>query len=68
MAAFSKIKAGMTLWDYHRENGREGEWPLYVCEVDEERRRALCSWNTNPARWLSETRLKRFRIKRKERK
>lgn len=50
---FEKIKAGMVLYDRHRERAgnttmtRLGEWPVEIISVDPERRTAQVSWNTN---------------------
>ena len=74
MAAISKIKSGMVLYDYHKERqgnttiSKEGEWLIRVFEVDLENRKAFCSWNGNAPTWISERRLSKYRIKRKERK
>ena len=53
---FEKIEPGMTLLDIHREkmgNTTMSEWGLWevkVLAVDREKRSAVVSWNSNPAR------------------
>lgn len=72
---FEKIQAGMTLWS--RRKVQQGnvkglkcmaEWPVCVMEVDTASRRALVSWNGNPAEWWPEYRLTRLYTRRMERK
>lgn len=69
---FDSINAGDVLYDCHRQKmgntnmSQLGTWQVRVIEVDAEKRRALCSWNTNPATWWSEKRLSRLRRKRPE--
>ncbi len=56
---FETVKAGDRLYDCHSERAghttmrRMGVWPVYVKEIDTENRRALVSWNGNPAEWKS---------------
>lgn len=60
MVAFSKVKAGDTLYDVHRVRmgntkvSRNGLWLVRVIEVNSEKREALCSWNSNTPTWWSE--------------
>lgn len=67
MAAFSKIQPGNILWDCRRQKmgnttmSRMACWAVQVFEVDQEKRRALCSWNSNKAEWWSERRLQGLR-------
>jgi hypothetical protein len=67
MAAFSKLKVGDILWDYHSERAgnttmrRWGNWPVRIIELYPERRAALASWNTNRPRIFYERELKRLR-------
>lgn len=67
MVAFNTVKAGDFLFDRHKEKmgnttiSRVGEWKVRVIEVDREKRRAMCSWNGNAARWWSEEGLKKLK-------
>ena len=69
MIKFEKIKAGMTLYDVRKNNWRHnlrGEspyayWPVYVQAVDAEKREVLASWNGNPAKWMSERQVTKYR-------
>jgi hypothetical protein len=67
MAAFSKIKAGDTLYDCRRQRmgnttmSRMACWTVKVIEVDQGRRQAFCSWNTNTPTWWSERKLSTLR-------
>lgn len=67
MVAFNKVKVGDVLYDCHREKmgnttmSRIGCWEVRVLEVNTERREAFCSWNSNPAQWWSERRLRALR-------
>lgn len=69
MANIEKIRPGQILHDYHRQKAgnsrmtREGHWLVRVIEIDLIKRRAWCSWNNNPPDWLSETAIKKLRIK-----
>jgi hypothetical protein len=57
MAKIEKLVPGQVLWSV--ESGRMGNtmartnsvFVVRVVEVDMENKRALCSWNGNPARW-----------------
>lgn len=58
MVAFSKIKAGETLYDCHMQRmgnttmRRMGTWAVKVLEVYPEKQSALVSWNCNrPQVW-----------------
>jgi hypothetical protein len=58
VVAFSKIKAGETLYDCHRTRmgnttaSRMGTWAVKVLEVYPEKQAALVSWNSNsPEIW-----------------
>jgi hypothetical protein len=72
MANIDKIKPEQVLHDYHKyKMGNTtmramGHWTLTVIEIDLEKRRALCSWNSNKPSWYSERQLKKFRIQPKE--
>jgi len=67
MVAFSTVKVGDTLYDCHRQKmgnttvSRMATWTVKVLEVEDELRRALCSWNGNRATWWSERKLKSLR-------
>lgn len=71
---FEKVKAGMTLWSRSRQGAgnttmtRMAEHPVYVVEVDAEKRRALVSWNGNAATWHGETYVERLFLNRKKSK
>lgn len=66
---FEKIKPGMTLYDVRKATGFHAArlskkwqwWPVKVFEVDSEKRQVLASWNTNPAKWISEKNVTKFR-------
>lgn len=72
MVAFSKVKAGDTLYDVHRVRmgntkvSRNGLWLVRVIEVNSEKREALCSWNSNTPTWWSEKRLGKLKAKKPE--
>ena len=74
MASFDRIKPGDILYDCHKEKmgnttlSRMGCWSVRVIEVDPEKRRALCSWNTNPAKWWTERSLAKLRRSKPEAK
>jgi hypothetical protein len=74
MAALSRLKVGQVLHDYHRYKmgnttmTTEGHWTLVVMEIDLEKGKALCSWNSNTPRWYYERALKKFRVKEKAEK
>jgi len=67
MAAFNKIQPGNILWDCRRQKmgnatmSRMACWTVQVFQVDQENRRALCSWNGNKAEWWSERHLDSLR-------
>ena len=69
MIKFEKIKAGMTLYDVRKNNWRFNlgvespyvYWPVYVQAVDPEKREVLASWNSNPAKWMSERQVTKYR-------
>ena len=65
---FEKIQPGMTLWDVRRNTGlSRDKWncgPVYVKEVDLEKRKVLASWNSNPAEWMHERRVCKYRANR----
>lgn len=67
---FEKIKPGMKLWDVRKKTspggGKWSTWPVYVKEVDKEKRLVLASWNGNPASWMSERKITGYRAKRPE--
>lgn len=69
---FEKIKPGMTLWDVRKStglsrfHGKYQSWPVYIKEVNEEKREVLASWNGNRAEWMTERRVTRYRAKRPE--
>jgi hypothetical protein len=64
-----KLKPGMVIYDVRKRTGlarfRGGgdyeHWPVFVKQVDLEKREALVSWNGNPARWVSERQLSKYR-------
>lgn len=64
---FEKIEPGMTLWDVRKSKGlSRGKWqcwPVFVKEVDSEKRRVLASWNSNPAEWMLERRVTKYQAK-----
>lgn len=59
--SFDTIKLGDELCDVHSEKAghttlrRMGCWPVYVKEIDATNRKALVSWNGNPAQWKRES-------------
>lgn len=67
MAAFSKLKVGDILWDYHSEYAgntkmwRWSNWSVRIIELYPETKSALVSWNTNAPRKYYESQLKRLR-------
>lgn len=67
MVAFTKIQPGNILWDCHRQQmgnttmRRMTCWMVQVFEVDTEKRRAMCSWNGNSAKWWSERQIEKLR-------
>ena len=40
---------------------RDACWPVYVKQVDEEKRMVLASWNGNPPQWWGEQNWKKWR-------
>jgi hypothetical protein len=64
---FEKIKPGMTLYDVAKSTGYAQRiykwewWTVKVIEVDAEKRRVLASWNANPAKWISEKNVTKYR-------
>ena len=69
--AFTSLKVGDTIYDCHRHKmgnttaSELGIWKIQVLEINESERKALVSWNGNPAQWKSEryfesTMIKRF--------
>lgn len=74
MIKFEKIIPGMTLYDVrpsklrlmHGTNRKWSVWPVHVIEVNTERRRVLASWNMNPATWIFERQVCKYRLKRPE--
>lgn len=67
MASFSAIKVGDVLWDCRRQKmgnttmSRMACWKVRVLEIDPEKRRARCSWNSNTPTWWGEYQLKPLR-------
>lgn len=66
---FEKIKPGMNLFDARKNTNAFSShkwsiWPVYVKEVDEDKRRVFASWNNNPPRWISEREVTKYRAKR----
>jgi hypothetical protein len=67
--AFSKLKPGLVLLDIHKvrmgntKMHQLGCWKVRVISVDPEKRTALCSWNSNPARLYHERDFKRLYLK-----
>jgi len=67
MVAFSKIKAGETLYDCHRTRmgntamTKMGTWTVKVLEVYPDKQAALVSWNGNRAEVWGLTRMQRLR-------
>jgi len=72
MASINRINTGQILFDYHRTSmgnttmTREGMWLVKVLKIDIEKRRALCSWNSNKPQWYSERELKQLKVKQKD--
>ena len=70
MVTFNKIFEGQILYDRHKQKtmikglSEWGEWQVEVKQIDKEKRIALCSWNTNPARWYSERQIEKLHTKR----
>lgn len=68
MVAFSRITEGQTLYDRHRYKtyggSRMGEWIVKVLKVFPDTRSALCSWDNNPPRRLTERQLLRLKVSR----
>jgi len=64
------MTAGMTLWDQRRvKRGCHAElatWVVRVLEIDLVKRQVRVSWNNNPARWVSERHVTRYRKNLKE--
>lgn len=66
---FDKLEAGMTLYDvgtYRMGNTSMrsvGVWPVYVKEIDVEKRRALVSWNSNGYQWYGERAIEKLKAK-----
>lgn len=73
-ARLEKIQVGQCLFDFHqyqtniRDLKQWGNWPVYVIEIDLEKRRALCSWNGNKPKWYSEDKVKKLRLERGKKK
>ena len=71
MANIEKIQPGQILYDYHSVRAgnttirKEGHWFVEVIEVDLKNRKALCSWNGNPAKWYYEKGIKALKVKKK---
>jgi hypothetical protein len=69
-----KLKPGMVIYDvrkrtglsYFRGGGDYEYWEVFIKQVDLEKREALVSWNGNPARWVSENQLSKYRLKKPE--
>jgi len=67
---FEKIQPGMTLWDVRKSSGlarfrsKWDIWSVYVKEVDPDKRQVLASWNSNPAEWMYERRVCKYRANR----
>jgi len=67
MVAFSKIKAGETLYDCHRTRmgnttmSKMGTWTVKVLELFPEKQSALVSWNGNRPEVWGLTRMQRLR-------
>jgi len=68
--SFTSLKAGDTIYDCHRRKVGHttktelGIWKIRVIEVDLKERKALVSWNDNPAQWKSERYFESTTIKR----
>ena len=73
-ARIEDLVPDQVLYDYHMYTmgntsiRTEGCWHVRVLEVDLEKRMALCSWNSNRARWYNERQIKEFRLAKKEAK
>lgn len=67
MVAFNTIKAGDTLWDCRKQKqgntttSRMACWTVKIIEVDTDSRRVFASWNGNPARWIPDRAVSKFR-------
>lgn len=70
MIKFEKIKPGMQLWDvrpatmYSVRRTKYDTWPVFVEEVDVEKRCVLASWNFNKPEWMNERRITKYRLNR----
>lgn len=68
--AFTSLKAGDILYDCHRHrvgntmSTELGIWKVRVVEVNLKERKALVSWNNNPAQWKGERYFESTMIKR----
>lgn len=64
---FEKIKPGMVLYDVRRATGwtrfKWNTWPVYIKEVNSEKREVLASWNSNKPEWMTEHRVTKYRAK-----
>ncbi len=64
---FDKLKIDTEMYDVHSyKMGNTtmrslGVWSVKVVEIDFEKRRALCCWNGNPARWYSERNIEKLK-------
>lgn len=65
MVAFSKIKAGDTLYDCHIYQAgvgkRMGTWMVKVIEVNRDKQTAIVSWNSNRPEIWGFSRMQRLR-------
>jgi hypothetical protein len=67
---FENIKPGMTLWDVRKATGfrlsrkEMNYWPVFVSEVDQEKRTVLASWNGNRSQTMNESQVTKYRAKR----
>jgi hypothetical protein len=72
MATISKLIPGQILYDVHSHKmgnttmRRRGLWTVKVIQTDTVNNRALCSWNCNAPRWMSERAIKRYRVNKPE--
>lgn len=68
MIKFEKIQPGAILWDVRKSTGwsryKWDFWPVYIQEVDGEKRRVLASWNYNKPEWMYEQRVTKLRANR----
>lgn len=69
---FEKIRPGMTLYDVRRNTGyghhKWSTWPVYIKDVDQEKRTVIASWNGNAPKVMRESQVTRLRAKRPESK